>query len=61
MRRSDEDGYTEYVAARLKDTVRGSDVVARLSGDEFVIVLDVCAADADAVIRSHWILRIKCA
>jgi diguanylate cyclase (GGDEF)-like protein/PAS domain S-box-containing protein len=33
------------VAARLAETVRGSDIVARLGGDEFVVV--VSAADAD--------------
>ncbi|MBB6132661.1 diguanylate cyclase (GGDEF)-like protein/PAS domain S-box-containing protein [Massilia aurea] len=42
----------EHVAVRLKETVRGSDLVARLGGDEFVIVLDACAVDTDAVIRS---------
>ena len=38
------------VAARLRACVRAQDTVARLSGDEFVIVLELLASKDDAVI-----------
>ena len=37
-------------AARLRACVRGQDTVARLSGDEFVVVLEPLAGEEDAVI-----------
>lgn len=41
-------------AARLKETVRAVDTVARIGGDEFVVLLDRCARDEDAtLVRKH--------
>src|SRR6185369_16609844 len=36
------------VAARLRKTMRESDLVARLGGDEFVVVATTCATPEDA-------------
>ncbi len=35
------------VAARLKSSLRASDVLARLGGDEFVVLLQQCASEGD--------------
>ena len=44
------------VAARLRDSTRGSDLIARLGGDEFAVLLEVRDGyEADAV--AHRILR----
>lgn len=41
-------------AARLKETVRAVDTVARIGGDEFVVLLDRCTRDEDAaLVRKH--------
>jgi len=44
------------VAARLRDSTRGSDLIARLGGDEFAVLLEVRdPSEADSV--AHRILR----
>lgn len=47
------DRLLKKVAARLADVVRGSDTVARLSGDEFALILEKIqdAKDADVIAR----------
>lgn len=37
------------VATRLKNSIRQTDIVARLSGDEFIIVLDACRDLSDII------------
>lgn len=45
-------------ARRLRETLRGSDFIARLAGDEFVVLLDrVCDADGDPPLVADKILR----
>ena len=43
------------VAGRLRETVRGSDAVARVGGDEFIIVLDNIDAKDNATLVAHKI------
>jgi diguanylate cyclase (GGDEF)-like protein/PAS domain S-box-containing protein len=43
------------VANRLKETVRGSDAVARVGGDEFIIVLDNIDSEDNAALVAHKI------
>ncbi len=43
------------VASRLKATVRGSDAVARVGGDEFIIVLDNIESKENAALVAHKI------
>jgi diguanylate cyclase (GGDEF)-like protein len=45
------------VAARLKDSVRDSDVVARLGGDEFVIMLSDMENSASAAVVAEKLVR----
>ncbi|HXP93682.1 MAG TPA: GGDEF domain-containing response regulator [Candidatus Binatia bacterium] len=45
------------VAQILRDAVRGSDIVARMGGDEFVIVLSSIKKPADAAVVAEKILR----
>ena len=45
------DAVLKEFARRLVDTVRGTDIVARLAGDEFVIILDAAAAQAEHMAR----------
>ena len=44
------------VAARLKSTLRASDVLARLGGDEFVVLLRECASTADVAAAADKIM-----
>jgi diguanylate cyclase (GGDEF)-like protein len=44
-------------AARLRSCVRGSDIVARQSGDEFVVVLSEVQRPQDAALVAHKILE----
>ncbi|MTI43764.1 PAS domain S-box-containing protein/diguanylate cyclase (GGDEF)-like protein [Roseibium hamelinense] len=43
------DEVLKQVSARLKDCVRGTDIVSRLGGDEFAIILPDTSADIDYV------------
>jgi diguanylate cyclase (GGDEF)-like protein/PAS domain S-box-containing protein len=43
------------VAVRLKETVRGSDAVARVGGDEFIIVLDNINSEDNVALVAHKI------
>lgn len=43
------------VSGRLKETVRGSDAVARVGGDEFIIVLDNIESEDNAALVAHKI------
>ncbi|MBS1158643.1 MAG: hypothetical protein H6R15_1062 [Proteobacteria bacterium] len=45
------------VAARLRDSVRDSDVVARLGGDEFVIMLSGMESSASAAVIAEKLVR----
>ena len=48
-------------AARLRDSVRGTDTAARLAGDEFVVILEGLASAAEAVAVSAKIgAAIRC-
>ena len=44
------------VAQRLKDCARGSDMIARFGGDEFVVIAEGIASPADAMTLSERIL-----
>jgi len=46
------DALLEHAAGRLREAVRVSDTVARIGGDEFVIVLEGLGADATAATRT---------
>src|SRR5690606_2969970 len=47
----------EIVAARLRNTVRSTDVVARFGGDEFIVVQSPIADESDASALAERILQ----
>jgi diguanylate cyclase (GGDEF)-like protein len=51
------DTVLKTVAERLRKTIRESDTVARVSGDEFMLIIDNLHRDQDAVIVCEKILR----
>ena len=46
------------VSARLKKTIRDSDTVARVGGDEFIIVLDNIGTDENAAQVANKIIAV---
>lgn len=44
------------VSSRLKETIRNSDTVARVGGDEFILVLDNIESDANAALVANKII-----
>jgi diguanylate cyclase (GGDEF)-like protein len=44
------------VSGRLKETIRDSDMVARVGGDEFILVLDNIESDANATLVARKII-----
>jgi diguanylate cyclase (GGDEF)-like protein len=59
------DALLQQVAIRLRNQIRGEDFVARIGGDEFIVVLSMIDNDADkalkdATIRAHAIQKSIC-
>ncbi|MEI8080814.1 MAG: diguanylate cyclase, partial [Actinomycetes bacterium] len=50
------DGLLVEVARRIRSRVRSNDLVARIGGDEFVVVLTQCGTEEDAVSVANKIL-----
>jgi diguanylate cyclase (GGDEF)-like protein/PAS domain S-box-containing protein len=46
-------------ARRLRDTIRGDDMVSRLGGDEFIIVLEECTKEEASRIAARLITTIR--
>jgi diguanylate cyclase (GGDEF)-like protein len=46
------------VAGRLKETIRDSDTVARVGGDEFILVLDNIESDEDATRVANKVIAV---
>ncbi len=51
------DGFLRELPSRLRSALRADDTVARLSGDEFVILLEDCGGEAGAVRVAERVLR----
>lgn len=52
------DEVLQLVAERLKQCVRGNDIIGRLGGDEFTVLLDGIEAPQDAAAAAHKILSL---
>jgi diguanylate cyclase (GGDEF)-like protein len=48
----------KVVSGRLKETIRDSDTVARVGGDEFILVLDNIESDANASLVADKIISV---
>ena len=51
------DQLLKHVAARLKDTLRETDLIARLGGDEFVVILEGVSRVREAALVARRILK----
>lgn len=51
------DALLQYVATRLRNAIRGTDLLARYGGDEFVLLLDL-AHDGDATLVGNKLIRV---
>jgi diguanylate cyclase (GGDEF)-like protein len=49
------DGFLVAIGARMKGVVRGNDLLARIGGDEFVVLLEDVAGVDEAVVASRRI------
>jgi diguanylate cyclase (GGDEF)-like protein len=52
------DRFLCVVAARLQESVRATDLVARIGGDEFVVLLEDIGRDRDASLVARKMLRL---
>ena len=50
------DAYIREVSRRIRDSIRGSDTVGRLSGDEFVVVLEGVRTPEDAICIAQQVI-----
>lgn len=51
------DALLQFVATRLRNAIRGTDLLARYGGDEFVLLLDL-ARDEDATLVGNKLIRV---
>jgi diguanylate cyclase (GGDEF)-like protein len=51
------DALLQFVATRLRNAIRGSDLLARYGGDEFVLLLDLARAE-DATLVGNKLIRV---
>ena len=51
------DALLQFVASRLRNAIRGTDLLARYGGDEFVLLLDLARAE-DATLVGNKLIRV---
>jgi diguanylate cyclase (GGDEF)-like protein/PAS domain S-box-containing protein len=51
------DALLQFVATRLRNAIRGTDLLARYGGDEFVLLLDIARAE-DATLVGNKLIRV---